>query len=102
MATHVASSIPVAGRLEGFDYAIRNIVSEAHKVEASGHPVHYLNIGDPVLFGFKTPPHLVDAVERAMRDGQNGYTPAAGHRAGRARRWPMSTPPAALSCRLIG
>ena len=78
MATHIAASIPVAGRLKGFDYAIRNIVSEARKVEASGRRVHYLNIGDPVLFGFKTPPHLVEAVERAMRDGHNGYTPAAG------------------------
>ncbi|MEE8129665.1 MAG: aminotransferase class I/II-fold pyridoxal phosphate-dependent enzyme, partial [Vicinamibacterales bacterium] len=74
----MATSIPVAGRLTGFDYAIRSIVGEAHKVAASGRAVHYLNIGDPVLFGFKTPPHLVEAVERAMRDGHNGYTPAAG------------------------
>ena len=74
----MATSIPVAGRLTGFDYAIRSIVGEAHKVAASGRVVHYLNIGDPVLFGFKTPPHLVEAVERAMRDGHNGYTPAAG------------------------
>ena len=74
----MAASIPVADRLSGFNYAIRSIVSEAHKVAASGCTVHYLNIGDPVLFGFKTPPHLVEAVERAMRDGYNGYTPAAG------------------------
>ena len=72
------TSIPIAARLAGFDYAIRNIVNEARKVEASGRRVHYLNIGDPVLFGFKTPPHLVEAVERAMRDGHNGYTAAAG------------------------
>ena len=78
MATHMAASIPVAGRLAGFDYTIRSIVGEAHRVAASGRTVHYLNIGDPVLFGFKTPPHLVEAVERAMRDGHNGYTPAAG------------------------
>ena len=77
------TSIPIATRLAGFDYAIRNIVNEARKVEASGRRVHYLNIGDPVLFGFKTPPHLVDAVERAMRDGHNGYTPAAGIAAAR-------------------
>jgi len=78
MPVNTATPIPVAHRLAGFDYAIRNIVTEAQKVEARGRPVHYLNIGDPVLFGFKTPPHLVEAVERAMRDGQNGYTPAAG------------------------
>ncbi len=78
MPANSAAPIPIASRLEGFDYAIRNIVAEAHKVEAAGRRVHYLNIGDPVLFGFKTPPHLVEAVERAMRDGNNGYTPAAG------------------------
>ena len=78
MAVDTVKSIPIAKRLLGFDYAIRNIVSEARKVEASGKQVHYLNIGDPVLFGFETPPHLVEVVERAMRDGQNGYTPAAG------------------------
>jgi alanine-synthesizing transaminase len=78
MLVNTATPIPVAHRLAGFDYAIRNIVTEAQKVEARGRPVYYLNIGDPVLFGFKTPPHLVEAVERAMRDGQNGYTPAAG------------------------
>ena len=78
MAVDTVVSIPVAKRLEGFDYAIRNVVTEAHKVERAGRRVHYLNIGDPVLFGFETPPHLVAAVERAMRDGHNGYTPAAG------------------------
>ncbi len=77
MAGTVAS-IPVAARLDGFDYAIRNIVNDARAVEASGRRVHYLNVGDPVVFGFETPPHLVDAVERAMRAGYNGYTPAAG------------------------
>ncbi len=77
-ATGAATPIPVANRVGGFNYAIRNIVAEAKKVEASGRKVHYLNIGDPVLFGFKTPPHLVEAVERAMREGRNGYTSAAG------------------------
>ena len=74
----MTSAIPVARRLEAFDYAIRNVVVEAQKVEAAGTKVRYLNIGDPVAFGFKTPPHLIAAVERALRDGENGYTPAAG------------------------
>ena len=59
-------------------YAIRNIVAEARKVEASGRKVRYLNIGDPITFGFRTPQHMVEAVERAMRDGENGYAPSAG------------------------
>ena len=61
-----------------FTYAIRSIVAEAQRVEAAGTRVRYLNIGDPVAFGFRTPPHLIAAVERAMRDGHNTYGPSAG------------------------
>ena len=78
MTIETTAPIEVASRLQGFDYAIRSIVAEAEAVERSGRTVHYLNIGDPVLFGFKTPPHLVETVARAMRDGHNGYTPASG------------------------
>ena len=73
--TRTANTIPVASRISGFAYAIRNIVAEAKKVEASGRTVRYLNIGDPIIFGFQTPPHLVEAVTRAVRDGHNGYAP---------------------------
>lgn len=73
-----ATSIRPAARTHSFSYAIRNIVVEARKVEASGRPVRYLNIGDPIPFGFQTPPHLIDAVAKAMRDGHNGYTASAG------------------------
>lgn len=72
------SQIRVAARVHGFTYAIRNVVAEARKVEASGRTVRYLNIGDPIPFGFQPPPHLVEAVERAMHDGHNGYTASVG------------------------
>jgi alanine-synthesizing transaminase len=72
------AAIPVAPRLRDFKYAIRNIVAEAKKVEAAGRRVRYLNIGDPVIFGFETPPHMIAAVERAMREGHNGYAPSVG------------------------
>jgi alanine-synthesizing transaminase len=72
------AAIPVARRVSGFTYAIRNIVAEARKVEATGRRVRYLNIGDPITFGFRTPPHMIEAVERALRDGHNGYQPSAG------------------------
>jgi len=72
------AAIPVARRISGFVYAIRNIVAEARKVEAAGQKVRYLNIGDPITFGFKTPPHMIEAVERAMRDSHNGYAPSVG------------------------
>lgn len=69
--------------MDRFSYAIRQVVAEARRVEASGHRVRYLNIGDPNAFGFRTPPHLVEAVERAMRDGHNGYAPSPGIAAAR-------------------
>lgn len=78
MTTTSSSAVPVARRVHGFSYAIRNIVAEAKKVEATGRTVRYLNIGDPISFGFTTPPHLVEAVARAMRNGLNGYTPSPG------------------------
>jgi aspartate/methionine/tyrosine aminotransferase len=70
--------IPVARRVNRFSYAIRNIVAAAKAVEAAGTTVRYLNIGDPVAFGFQTPAHLIEAAARAMRDGHNGYLPSAG------------------------
>ena len=78
MPTKSVRPVPVASRVNRFSYAIRNIVTEARAVEARGTRVRYLNIGDPVAFGFKTPLHLVEAVEKAMRDGHNGYVPSAG------------------------
>jgi alanine-synthesizing transaminase len=78
-----ATAIRTAKRVDRFTYAIRNIVAEARKVEQSGTAVRYLNIGDPNQFGFLTPPHLIAAVEKAMRDGHNGYTPSPGIAAAR-------------------
>ena len=79
----ISTPIPIAARLRHFSYAIRNIIVEAQRVEAAGRHVRYLNIGDPVAFGFHTPPHLIAAVERAMRDGHNGYGPSPGIASGR-------------------
>src|SRR5689334_19189210 len=78
MPTQSSRSVRVAARVNRFSYAIRNIVAEAKAVEARGMAVRYLNIGDPVAFGFQTPAHLIEAATRAMRDGHNGYLPSAG------------------------
>ncbi len=72
------TSVPVAPRVSQFTYAIRNIVAEAKRVEDGGRRVRYLNVGDPIAFGFKTPRHMIDAVQRAITDGHNGYGPSAG------------------------
>ena len=72
------TSVRVAARVRGFTYAIRNVVAEARKIEAAGRTVRYLNIGDPVPFGFRTPGPVVEAVAKALRDNLNGYAPSAG------------------------
>ena len=92
------ASIPTSAWISRFSYAIRNIVVEAQRVEAAGTRVRYLNIGDPIPFGFKTPAHLVDAVTQAIRDGHNGYGPSAGIPSAReavaaeytAKGWPIA------------
>lgn len=67
-----------AKHIENVRYAIRNVVAEASRLESQGRQILYLNIGDPLKFDFQTPPHLIEAVHRAMRDGHNGYAPSAG------------------------
>ncbi|AKJ00160.1 alanine-synthesizing transaminase [Archangium gephyra] len=70
--------IRAARHIENVRYAIRNVVAEASRLEAQGRRILFLNIGDPLKFDFQTPPHLIEAVHRAMRDGHNGYAPSAG------------------------
>jgi aspartate/methionine/tyrosine aminotransferase len=70
--------VPTARRVGQFSYAIRNIAVEAQRVEAAGMKVRYLNVGNPPPFGFQPPSHLVEAVQRALRDGENGYGPSPG------------------------
>ncbi len=99
MPTKSARTVPVAARVHRFSYAIRNIVAEARAVEAQGMRVRYLNIGDPVAFGFQTPPHLIEAAVAAMREGHNGYLPSPGIAAAREavaedyRRRGVTVPP---------
>jgi alanine-synthesizing transaminase len=45
---------------------------------SEGKQILPLNIGDPLKFDFATPPHLIEAVVKAMRDGKNGYAPSLG------------------------
>src|SRR6266480_4731666 len=70
--------IAPAQRLENLRYAIRDLVSLADEVKRQGHKVLYLNVGDPNIFDFATPAHVVEAVAQAMRDNKNGYAPSPG------------------------
>src|SRR6195256_3650438 len=70
--------IGAASRLENVRYAIRDLACIADEVIKQGHKVLPLNVGDPNIFDFKTPPHLIEAVYKAMREGKNGYAPSPG------------------------
>ena len=70
--------IMAAARVEHVRYAIRDIAVLAEEVARQGHQILPLNIGDPLKFDFATPPHIIDAVVKAMRDGHNGYAPSSG------------------------
>src|SRR5215470_14735954 len=73
-----AREITPAQRLENLRYAIRDLVGLADQVKQQGHKVLYLNVGDPNIFDFAPPSHVVEAAYRAMRDNKNGYAPSAG------------------------
>jgi len=70
--------ILAAARLEHVRYAIRDIAVVGEQLARQGKQILPLNIGDPLKFDFRTPPHVVEAVVRAMRDGQDGYAPSQG------------------------
>jgi alanine-synthesizing transaminase len=73
-----AREITAAARLENVRYAIRDLACYADEMAKQGHKILPLNIGDPNVFDFATPPHMIEAVYRAMRDNKNGYAPSSG------------------------
>jgi aspartate/methionine/tyrosine aminotransferase len=64
--------------VSGVEYAIRDIVLAARNVEKRGIKVTYLNIGDPVQFGFQPPTNVKEAMINAIRKGENYYSPSEG------------------------
>ena len=51
------------------------VLARATELAAQGRDIINLGIGQP---DFLTPPHIVEAAAKAMRDGHHGYTPAVG------------------------
>src|SRR5207253_1550306 len=51
------------------------VLAAARRLEAAGHKVVHLEIGEPDM---PTPPHVVEAGVRALRDGLTRYALAAG------------------------
>jgi len=78
MPTTQIREIVAARRLDNVRYAIRDLATLADEVIQQGHKVLPLNVGNPNVFGFQTPAHLVEVVSQAMRDNKNGYAPSPG------------------------
>ena len=68
----------VSKKVVGVEYAIRDIVLAARKVEQSGMKVDYLNIGDPVQFGFQPPDNVKQALIDSIKNGENYYSTSEG------------------------
>jgi len=78
MPTKTATEVLPANRMANVRYAIRDLAVVADEVAREGHKILYLNIGDPCKFDFPTPPHMIEAVHRAMLDGHNSYGESLG------------------------
>ena len=70
-------TISPAVRTKNITYAVRDIVVLANEVAKTGKEMLYLNIGDPNLFDFAPPKHMVDATYQAMMKNYNGYSPSS-------------------------
>ncbi|MDB4850075.1 aminotransferase class I/II-fold pyridoxal phosphate-dependent enzyme [Nitrosopumilus sp.] len=68
----------VSKKVVGVEYAIRDIVLAARKVEQTGMKVDYLNIGDPVQFGFQPPDNVKQALINSINKGENYYSTSEG------------------------
>jgi len=69
-APQVAAAMGRLGTETAFD-----VLAKAKAMEEAGRHIINLGIGQP---DFLTPPHIVEAAVKALRDGHHGYTPANG------------------------
>lgn len=60
------------------EYAIRDIALSARKLEKEGYKITYLNIGDPLQYGFQPPDNVKEALIKAVKSGQNYYAASEG------------------------
>jgi len=70
--------LKIAERVQDIQYAIRDVMDEAQKVEASGKRVLKLNIGDPNAYDFDTPAHIKKALYNAVENRKSGYGDSQG------------------------
>jgi alanine-synthesizing transaminase len=53
---------------------------KAEELRRSGKKILYLNIGDPAKYDFDTPAHIKQALQKAVENGSNYYSPSEGLR----------------------
>jgi alanine-synthesizing transaminase len=70
--------IKASERAQGVEYAIRDVLIPAQKLEKKGITILKLNIGDPNAYDFDTPQHIKDALYKATIEHHNGYAPSEG------------------------
>jgi aspartate/methionine/tyrosine aminotransferase len=70
MTLHLVDSFARIGEENAFA-----VLARATELQRQGKDVINLGIGQP---DFPTPPHIVEAAIKALRDGHHGYTPATG------------------------
>lgn len=64
--------------MAGVEYAIRDIALEARKLQKEGMQITYLNIGDPLQYGFQPPENVKEELIRAIKKGENYYAASEG------------------------
>ncbi len=70
MTLHIVDSFSRIGEENAFA-----VLARATELQRQGKDIINLGIGQP---DFPTPPHIVEAAVKALRDGHHGYTPATG------------------------
>jgi tyrosine/nicotianamine family aminotransferase len=72
------ADVKVTERVRTIEYAIRDVIPFAKQVAKTGKKIYYLNIGDPNAFDFDTPPHIKNALIKAVEEKANAYSPSEG------------------------
>ena len=73
-----AKQIESSRRTANITYAVRDVLLIADEVAKSGKEMLYLNIGDPNIYDFEPPRHMIEDTYKAMLDNHNGYSPSSG------------------------
>ncbi len=70
--------VKVTARAMNVEYAIRDVIAYTDQLVKEGRKIYYLNIGDPPAFDFHTPPHIKQALCKAIQEDDNHYSPSEG------------------------